>query len=1178
MTYSGLEVIANKPPIVATHVGGFNIDNFDTVLRYEKEAATYIRPGQIQQYQQKLLDNILNCKTSIGCLVAPFGYGKTSTAINIWEASKQAGILAIPPFSCNSIAEMGLAIATGIKLALAQTSPKSSEKVQIAYDSYLVSSAKRLAEQDVEQYKIEFDTALRSIQDKIERGYLQVEASGINLLKFLEQLVEIATEVGFQGLLIVVDEFQQFLGTINKAVIANFRTLVWGLKTRPALPLGLLLTMDPDTERNLSERAGDILHRIKEDGLYLNFASVYDREFPRMLWERYSKVFDFQNESPHIVDRATLEAIGQICERPDLSNGPRTVINVFQEIAFTHTSRQKSYSPFDLIDDFLRGSIKFDGDRNKIASLVTELTGYDYIKQVPSRVDTLKLIAAFPRGCPREVAEHYNLVDTFEQLSDELRGEILTQLPEGIALIDLQRVGKPQNKLNIILKKYWMQITEDEIISDRILLLFTRYAIDPLFPPYGNVLSGWRRLEEKFILSPLGGYWQIYEGTFAKEYPLRRICVQICREKNHAIDPIELNQKVHLNLVFVLHQTKTLERSSEPHREQQTFIFHIPTNTPFSLSLPRDIRWIEDYLSPVVMTPGVLLSLVDYIERQLPSIEGMTEAERVRINNTQTKLQTFLATMLLDERLFVGLDSPIIARGAQALQEALFSIFRSYYPTYHTLIALSQWESILESYTDALETLPLLQRRGIENLINTKSVIANRFGYRNHAGFQSQVKQFSHLLSLERWDGDQGEIRFTQHPGEGYLLNIINLNNGLSQPELFNESHFAGYTTRETEFLIKFLIQRGYIQYDPEQDYYQPTITLSYDELDDLSQAIVYEMELMQVVLTNENWLSPIHEEVHHLRNLLQQDEIPYDDIQVRLLQNQRKLHQSREMLGRQIWTNLTAFFERLHSLTDQLEEELPSCKTGLELDAHINGVQRIITEEHKISLKRLSIITARVGDFLKHPIILDDVNLTQLEKIVKTYRELFDQAQENIGIAQELVGRVELYRNWIRLIEQLRRAQDYLGIAKQIIDIVPLEQDLNRIVGQIKSDLSTIGLKSLRDIYEIYAPQVGKLLEEISTAAYLAELSSTNKNDNSASETHPVESTYARYAEIQSGLNGHGQLLQLLERVQNISVSELLTQSQISPEQLIHYLISLEESQKIVTHIRVITPGATND
>lgn len=1163
-TANGLMVIANKPPIVATHVGGFDGNYADTLHRYDQEVVTYVRTTEIQQYQHRLFNTILTPKTTLGCLVAPFGYGKTSTTIGIWQAAHEAGLLAIPPFSCNSIAEMGQAIATGVELALTQTQPQAVTSVKAAYHAYLISSAERLAEQDADEYDIPQAVALRSIQDKLERGLLNLEASGIHLLRFLEQLVEIVINANFTGLVIIVDEFQQFLGNINKAVVTNFRTLVWGLKTRRNLPLGFLLTMDPDTERNLSERAGDILHRIKEDGLYLNFASMYDREFPRLLWDRYATTLDFQGDSGRIVDRATLEAIGQICERPDLSNGPRTVINTFQQIATAHTTRQKPYTPLDLIDDFLIGAIKFDGDRNKIASLVTELTGYDYIKRIPSRVNTLKLIAAFPRGCPREVAEQYSLADTFDQLADELRGEILTGLPEGIALIDLQRVGKPQNKLNIILKKYWLQITESEIISGHILTLFARFAIDPLFPTFNNMLQGWRREATNFLLTPAGGYWQIYEGTFAREYPLRRICVQICRHKDHAIDPFGLTDELDLNIVFVLHHTERPTQAAESAHwalSQRTLILYVPINQPFSYPLARDIRWIEDYLSPVVMTPGVLLSLIDYIDRQLPTIEGLTEAERQRINDTQTKLQNFLLTMLFDGTLFNGLETPVIARGMQALPEALFAICRMYYPNYHSLITLAQWETSLDTYKKALSSLTLLQRRGIENLVDSKANIADKFEQRNHAGFPSWAKQLGSLLVITDWSGNHGEIQFQQHPAEIYLLNSVALNGEMSEADLLAEGRRAGYTFKETKFLLAFLEQRGYLEVVPEQSVYRPINVLSYAELDELNQTVQRELDLLSIGLADDSWLNTVRMEVEHIRLRLQQDEGQFNELQVRLLHQQRRLREGRDHFAENIRTQLRNTHDQLYQLKEQLEQALPLLPANLVLATHLNGVQRVISEEHPPAAKRLSNTAAKLAEFLQRPFNLDEVTLEQLESFIVTYQQLLLEAQENLQQAQELIQRAKLYRQWVELVEEVQRVPKYLDVAAQIVDTVSLRHTLEELVSQARQDFATIGIKGLADMYELYAPQLQKLSTELNMAVYLAKTSTTVPNVNPAESTPGAALTPT---------NGHNGILHILESESALSITALLAKTGHSPGQLIQELIALEESRAITS---LITP-----
>jgi len=1162
MTAPDLTVLAKKPPIVATHVGQFDGNYSETLHRYQQEAATFVRTAEIQQYQRRLLDTILTPKTTLGCLVAPFGYGKTSTAIGLWQAALEAELLAVPPFSCSSVAEMAQTIATGVELALRPTLPEAAARVQAAHDAYLVSSAERLAREDVAEYGISPETARRSIQDKLARGLLSLEASGIHLLKFLDELVAIVEMAGFAGLLIIVDEFQQFLGNVNKAVITNFRTLIWGLKTRRSQPFGFLFTMDPDTERILSDRAGDIVHRIKEDGLYLNFASIYDREFPRLLWDRYAATFGYQADSQHIVDRATLEALGQICERPDLSNGPRTVINAFQQIS-AHAVRRRPYTPLDVIDDFLTGAIKFDGDRNKIASLFTELAGYDYIKRSPDRVNTLKLIAAFPRGCAREVAEQYALAGTFDQLGDELRGEILTELPEGIALIDLQRVGKPQNKLNIILKKYWLQITEAEIISDKILSLFARHVIEPLFPTFSNALSGWRCETDDFVLTPAGGYWRIYEGTFSREYPLRRVCVQICSDPQHAVDPFGLTDELDLNLVFALSTDGDQPKESRHYADSRTLVLHLPLHHPFGLPLARDIRWIEDYLRPVVMSPAVLLSLLDYIDHQLPAIEGLTVAEEQRIIDTQAKLETFLLTMLIDEALFSGLETPIIARGAPALAEAMFAIWRSYYPTYHTLITLAQWERLLKSYQQALEaeTVTLLQRRGIEPLEDTKVNIARLFGQGNHAGFQSYTKPFAPLLTIISWARNQGAISFQQHSGETYLFNLISrhASQEMNQNELFQAGRRAGYSFKESGYLLDFLQLRGYLEFSADQAVYRPTSALSDAELDELSQIVQRELALFSSILTDDVDLISIDTDVTHLQHQLQHNE-QRNDLQVRLQHQQQRLHMMRDQLAHHLRTQLTDLHNQLHDTIEQLRRPLPYLSAKATLATHLNGVQRTIIADHPSAINRLENCAAELAVFLRQSFNLAEVSLDRLEAFTNTAQTLQREAMERQQQAQKLVARARLYRQWAQLLEEIQRSETYLTIAAQIVDTSSLRQTLEELVAQIRQDFATIGVKGLAEMYQRYSPRLQKLTAELNTAVYLAEQSATISTAELIETASPTATN--------TPTNDRSSILTLLGQQSALSLTELLEYTGFTPAQLITELIKLEKSQVITIHI----------
>lgn len=1083
---TGLEMLVSKEPVVATHMGIFAPEvAATTYTRYYIETQTFVSTPTIQKYTQTLIETIRADRTAIACLVAPFGYGKTSTVIYLWQACGEANLLAIPPFSCNSVAEMGQAIASALVYRFGQDGFSAAVKaVQAAYDSYLVSSAQRLAEQDSERYAIDYNTALRSIEDKIESGHLNVEANGTNLLRFLEQVTEISVEAGYSGLVVLVDEFQQFLGNINKAIITSFRTLIWGLRTRGDLPLGFVMTMDPDTERNLTDRGADILHRIRKDGLYLAFADIYDREFPRELWSRYSETFGFLDTSRQIVDNATLEAIGQICERSDLSNGPRTVINVFQRIAAVQAIRQRSYSPLDLIDDFLSGDIKFDGDRGKISSLVNELTAYDYIKRVPARINTLKLIAAFPRGCPGEVAAFYGLDDTFAQMIDELRGEILLELPEGVALIDLQRVGKPQNKLNIILKKYWMQITEAEIIADRAKALFAEYGISPLFPPYISINEGWHSLTKGWQYTENDGYFQIYEGTFFSEYPHRRLAVQVCSAPRDAVIPHDVDA----HFVFII-QTENSGDLTVPKYllEPQTFLFPIFIHRPFERKLPRDIRDIEDYLSPVVLTPGVLVSLLDYIHQQIPLIEGMSEQERERIEDKQNKLQEFLLVMIFGEALFESYGIQIFSRGTQAVRDVLFQIFRSAYPSYKTLITAPTWRGTLDTYRQVLAQIDTAQRRGIDILSEKKSALAGAFNQRSHAGFDSYARQFEGLMRIVDWRGDTGELEFTKHPAENLLIEIISAAQEIPTTQIYAEARRYGYLPDEVQYLLAFLELRGYIETVDQGEHYRPAHTLSTVELRTILEDVRRESHLLAHHLRDDN-VREVQHRVDNLERLLVNDQTDLADAQVKIIQLQRETRRRRPELIEAVYRHLHQQRDQLYTAIGLLNKPVPESDTGLPLDKHINGASRMITKNLQPMIKRLETLRADVVQATNQGFDTDNAAINELERFVEGLHGIASRIDSVLSEVNQRAALLALQGKWVFLIDRIRRLDDSLAVAAQVTDVTLLGQYLENTILALQQELATRGLEDYQAIYDTFNPQFDTLQHDLALAVNLAE------------------------------------------------------------------------------------------
>lgn len=1151
----GLNILANKEPVVATHVGAFDYESAQqTYHRYHSETTTFVVSPDIQRYQRQFVQTVLENQTTIACLVAPFGYGKTSTAISVWKSCEEAGLLAVPPFSCNSIAEMGQSIATALMYRLEQDGQTEAvAHVQEAFEQYLTSSAQKLAEQDAEQYGIDIDVALQSIEDKIKNGYLQLEASATHLLHFLEQLVAIALNAGFKGLVVIVDEFQQFLGNINKGVITNFRTLIWGLQTRGALPLGFLITMDPDTERNLTDRGADILHRIRNHGLYLSFSDIYTREFPRELWSRYAEAFSFVRESPHIVDHATLEAIGQICERSDLSNGPRTVINIFQRIATLHSTRSRSYTPCDLIDDFLTGDIRFDGDRGKIASLVNEISSYDYIKRSPSRVETIKLIAAYPRGCPPEVAERYGLHETYEYLFDELRGEILVELPEGVALVDLQKVGKPQNKLNIILKKYWLQITEAEIISDKALQYFAEYGVKPLFPEFTSYQNGWQPETDRFLLTSSGGYFRVYSGTFFEEYPQRRIAVQVVFNSDQVVEP---EGYVDAQFVFLIQKDEeNQEPISDNLNDIPTFVIPIPVHAPFSRQLPRDIREIESFLSPVILTPGVLISLLNYITEQIPRIEGMSEQEHQRILDVKGKLQEFLLNMSLSDETFAPYEIKIFSRGVQAFRDTLFNVLRRRYPQYQTVVNSTTWKRTLEQYRRALEQITGAQRRGIEPLNSKKTELALLFEQRQYAGFESYVKQFNGLVEVKDWRGDTGSLMFHRHPNENNIIEMITVENGLDEDTIYTLSQQQGYLPEETNYFIDFLLLRGYIERDISTNQLLPATTLSQDELIHIARDILEELQFTQQ-LSDRNNSGDLHAQVEIMLSDLQRNTVVLSDSQVRLLQYQRSIQQARAGIIKDLRAAVQNKIESLYRYKARFSEPLKESASGLLLDTHINGAQRTLQDLVTQAIIRIEKRVATMREAIGVSLDLDTADFYTLKDYSVQLQRQMESADEDVSSYKSLLDQCSTHQDWVQLISRLKRLTDMLNVAAEITDVSVLAQNLERIQWDIKQEFASEGLKQYRLIYDRFIQAISEMQNEMEM---LVKLAGTRKDKHETSPNSSLlrlgtTSAQAPISDKFSWVMTNGL----------VDLQETFRQSHQTEDDFLHYLIELTQRGEI--------------
>lgn len=1033
---SSLLALANKAPIVPTfNAGTLRTASAEVQQTYQWHAGTYVEQPALAYLREAFVAAVRNAQTPKACLIAPFGYGKTASAIGLWSACNAADLLVVPPISCGSFTEL----ASAIYGWLAYTLTEQAQHLAEAHDRFLVSSAEALARYDERSFGIPFDQGLVAIRDKLERGYLDFDDVSINLLAFLEQATAVVVQAGYQGLVVMIDEFQQLLGNANKGVLVALRQLIWGLRTRQ-IPFGLLLTMDPDTERTLSDRAGDILHRIKDDGFYLDIRHIYDREFPAQLWQQYVTALDFEQGDQNAIDRPALDALGQLCERDDLSNGPRTVINVLQRVAARRTQGTRSgYSPIDLVNDLLDGTIRFDGDRGVVPAVVADLLTFPYFQRSTERTQVLKLVAAFPRGCPVETAQIYQLAEAWYALNDDLRGEIVTETEEGLALIALQRVGRPANRLNILLRRYWMQITDQQLFAEDAARTFRDVVLPLLFPPRMSDLNGWSGLDG-VQLSVDDTYAGVLEGTMSPAFPLRRLALSI-RSDTLAQEPEEDRDDIDLQLVFDLKLDPAADSSVVVEAQLSRIYFTLALARTSEQRLHASIGWIARYLSPHPLSAAVVLSLLRYLSRE--RLEALPERDRARMEDTLSRLREWLISELFPAALFASASYVVVSSGAGALKEFLFQHFSGLWPMYQPLARFPTWQALLNDYVGALKRVSLSAKLGEEIVADSKSQIAALFDQQRHAGFDSVARQYGDLLRLETWQGNQAAVRLVPHRAELRIAAQVREQGFLAEQAVYAELRQSGFAAVEARQLLRLALERGLIVRSGT-DVTVPTAPTAL-EINTRAQAL----------RQRAGFLGALPEELSAALGDFAPHQEQAAEAAWRLEQAERRVSELEAQAQRELKARRDDVRNRLLRTLPQLAAHLPEAPEG-EFYHHLAAAKRLLEEQIH-------------------------TNKSAAEAFVAQSQAASVEAMENLADrAEQLAQQIADYFQWVAFTHDLAAIyQAFQWLGTDVSEIKAIDQEIQKLVREARANFAEGGLPRLSEVDRL-RPKLGSLIKQL--------------------------------------------------------------------------------------------------
>jgi len=432
----GLQAIVDKNEVVPTRRAVDFLERPKEVHdTYKFHVQTYVpvhigaesdtRTG-VEGFAKKFLKRVHDKKSPRGYITAEFGYGKTSTGLYVWEQAEQERIIALPPFQLNRLSDFIDATYGWVQYELGLTSPTHQQQSHDIYQKY--------TRRSLEDAASRYSTSIDAVRKMVEDGRLNLALTPDDILAFFREMSELVLDAGFGGLVVIADEIQQYLdpqirsGTADP--IGPLFDIVQGLADeRQNLAFGFLLIMPSMQLGLISDQRGDLIDRMRD--FTLDLKTIYDREFPARLWQRLAEIYDFTDARDKVIDSDALAGLGQIASRTDLSNGPRTVVNVIKLASRRFLQSNNDivpYSPIDLIDSFLTGDITFDGTK-QIQEAVIRALEYDFVQQHAELERAVRLAAAFPQeGAPQAVQERYGLRDAFLELRDSGFGDVVIEV------------------------------------------------------------------------------------------------------------------------------------------------------------------------------------------------------------------------------------------------------------------------------------------------------------------------------------------------------------------------------------------------------------------------------------------------------------------------------------------------------------------------------------------------------------------------------------------------------------------------------------------------------------------------------------------------------------------------------------------------------------------------------
>lgn len=791
MNLEGLRLILEKQEVIPTVSAQDLVERADQVeADYLRHVRTYVpinraaegQEGQIgvEDFEKRLIKQVKEARAPRGYLTAEYGYGKTSTALYLWHRAESENLLVIPPFQMLELEDLIHATYGWVRYRLSLTRPNMIEALNALYEDTINHSIEKLAQ--------ERGISIIALNALVQENRLRLELQPNDFIAFFERVTDLVLQAGFEGLIILPDEIQQYIepkiASKGGDPIAPFFNLVQGLATRAGrLKFGFIMVIPLKELGVIREARGrdDLLHRMKD--LSLDLSHVYTSDFAWNLWDLLAEQFDFVDVQKRIVRDETLISLGQIAARDDISNGPRTIVNVFRRMVEHYLdaghANAQAYTPIDLIDDFLNEQVIRFAGKEKIRNITRQALQSAIVRRNPQRYEAaLKLAAAYPtEGVPRSLQETYGVAEILDELQRQALGELVIAVGPidegGVTLSKLDRAEVATEWLPSTIRDFRRAYNEaHDNTRDRTLEVFSTILKNHIF-------KNWEVSEERprNYTSNLSFVFKGDFQAFAGRFPKRLVQVRILWETEPVKDAALLGDVV-IEYRLSAHSADSARRQiAEPLQilsEECRAL--IPINLLYVRpeGIPPQIQQqLQNVWSPYDLSPLVLMNIYQMLEEKRGDNLIPKRDDQIIREGFQPDLLDSVVRDLFNPQIGVPLD----AAGVKITEMATGELLEARYgATYHTLKAVQNWKASLQKYTAALNSLEKsYQKRGDVEVEGSKDDIARLMVLSNTA-FDNFARNFKQLISVVNdWERDtkgvlRGTVKFTLHSLENSIL------------------------------------------------------------------------------------------------------------------------------------------------------------------------------------------------------------------------------------------------------------------------------------------------------------------------------------------------------------------------------------------------------------------------